>query len=90
MMEKERFVNYTLDEDKKPGVKVVSLKLNLEDQALLKECQKVINQSKDGTTIKSLLYIGAKVVLDEKTRFILDTVFKNKRNNRRNNINDFD
>ncbi len=62
----------------------------MEDQALLKQCQEVINQNKDGTAIKTLLYIGAKVVLDEKTGYILDTIFKNKKNNKRNNINDFD
>lgn len=90
MIEKEKFVNYTLDEDKKEGVKVTSLKLNLDDQALLKKCQEVLNQKKEGTAIKSLLYLGAKVLLEEKTLFILDTVFKNKRNNKRNGILEFE
>jgi len=90
MLEKKKFVNYTLDEDKNSSTKVISLKLNEEEQALLKQCQEVINQSKDGTAIKTLVNIGAKVVLDEKIGYILETIFKNKRNNKRNNINDFD
>lgn len=88
-LEKKKFVKYSLDE-KKGGEKVMSLKLNPEDQALLKKCQEVIQQSKDGTAIKTLLRIGAKVVLDEKMGYILREIFKNKKNNKRNNIFDFD
>lgn len=90
MIEKEKFRLYNLDDDKNKDVKVISLKMNKEDQALLKHCQEVLNQSKDGTAIKTLLYIGAKVLLEEKTGYIISTIFKNKRNNKRNNIIEFD
>lgn len=89
-IKKENFVNYTLEEDKNKDVIVISLKLNKEDQALLKACKSVLEQNKNGTAIKSLVHIGAKVLLDEKTSYILGAIFKNKKNNKRNNIFDFD
>jgi len=81
-IEKEAFRSYTLDEDKEKGsVEVISLKINADERKLIDICKKVLEQPKDATTIKTLAWIGSKVVLDEKTGYILGTIFKNKRNN---------
>lgn len=90
MIEKEKFRSYTLDEDKDTDVIVISLKLNKEEQEILKSSQQIIEQKKDGTAIKQLFKLGAKVVHEEKTKYILDTIFGNKRKNKRSNIFDFD
>ena len=90
MLEKKEFRSYTLEEEKRGDVKVISLKLNKDEQRLLADSQKIIEQSKEGTAIKTLAWIGAKVIREEKTKYIIETLFKNKRNNKRNNIIDFD
>ena len=90
MLEKKEFRSYTLEEEKRGDVKVISLKLNKDEQRLLADSQKIIEQSKKGTAIKTLAWIGAKVIREEKTKYIIETLFKNKRNNKRNNIIDFD
>ena len=90
MIEKKPFVRYDLEEDDKNKAKVTSLKLNEEEQALIKQCQEILQQPKEGTCIKALVHIGAKVVLEDKMMYILGTIFKNRKNNKRNNIFDFD
>jgi hypothetical protein len=88
----EPFTSKRTDEDKAKDKSVVmTIRMNREDLALLKEVKNAIEQPKDSTALKTLFRIGAFDVLhDQKTRFILDTMFKNKRNNERTGIAEFD
>ena len=89
MLEKKKFVKY--DPFGKPvKAETISLKLNLEEREILNKCKMILEQTKDGTALKSLAWIGAKVIQEEKTQYILATLFKNKRNNNRLGIMDFE
>jgi len=81
-IEKEPFRKYNLDDEKeKPDT--FTIRLNMEERGLLNQCKGLIEQSKDSTALKTLAWIGAKVIHEEKTKYIIDTLFKNKRNNER-------
>lgn len=86
---KEPFRKYHLDEEGKK-IDTFSVRLNEEERELLERSKKVIEQTKDSTAIKQLAFIGAKVILEEKTSYILNTVIGNKRKNKRLNIVDFE
>jgi hypothetical protein len=86
MLEQEPFRRY---HDEK-SVDSFSVRLNKDERELLEKSKKIIEQSKDSTALKSLAWIGAKVLHEEKTSYILATLFKNKRNNQRLGIVDFD
>ena len=86
---KKPFKKYNL-EPKEKGFVVVSLKLNLEEQAQLVIDKKKLNQTKDGTAIKQLMRLGSKVILDPKLAEYMDIVSENKRKNKRLGIVDFD
>lgn len=88
MIDKKPFVRYDLDNKYKEAP--ISVKLNKEERDLLNQCKLVIEQSKDSTALKTLAWIGAKVLLEEKTSYILATLFKNKRNNQRMGVVDFE
>lgn len=89
-IEKKPFVPYTLEEDRKEkNFEIISVKMNREEYAKLQELKRRIEQPKDSTAIKTLMELGAEVILDSKTALILDTVFKNKRNNQRTGLNNF-
>lgn len=90
MIEKERFVNYTLEEDKDKGSKPIPVRLNEEERAILDKCKNILEQPKDSTALKSLAWIGAKVLHEEKIGYILETIFANKRKNKRTGLNEFD
>ena len=89
---REPFTKKRTDEDKAKDKSIVmTIRMNQEEMQMLKDVKKAIEQSKDSTAIKTLFYIGAYDVLhDQKTKYIVETLFKNKRNNQRNNIVDFD
>lgn len=89
MLEKKPFVNYTLEEDKKKEKDIISIRIMPDERLLLNSCKKIIEQPKDSTALKTLAWIGAKVIHGEKEKYIIETLFKNKRNNRRNNVVDF-
>lgn len=78
----EPFIRY--HEEKK--VDSFSVRLNAEERELLNACKRVIEQPKDSTALKTLAWIGAKVVHEPKTAYIIETLFKNKRNNERSGI----
>jgi len=84
------FIPSKLQEERTETKEVFSVKLNAEERLILDQCKLVLNQPKDSTAIKDMAKIGAKVILSEKIRYILEAVFKNKRNNRRNNVIDFE
>ena len=89
-IEKKPFVNYKLDSEKDDRYQTITIRLNEDEQALLRVCKKILEQPKDGTAIKALMRIGAYVLHEEKTAYILANVFKNKRNNKRTGLTDFD
>lgn len=85
-MEKKPFVRY--NEEKK--LDSFTVRLNEEERQLLDKCKTIIEQPKDSTTLKTLAWIGAKVIHEEKTAYILSSLFKNKKNNKRIGIMDFE
>ena len=74
----------------KKQVDCFSVRLNVEERDRLDKCKLIIEQTKDSTTLKSLAWIGAKVIQDPSTEYILQVLFKNKRKNKRSGIVDFD
>jgi len=89
-IEKEKFRAYTLEEERAKKDDVFSVKLNEEERALLNQCKMAIRQPKDSTALKTLARIGAKVILSEPTSYVIETLFKNKRNNKRTGLQGFD
>ena len=85
-IEQEPFRKYHLE--KKRDTFTVSL--NQDERELLERSKKIIEQSKDSSALKSLAWIGAKVIHEPEITFLLQTLFKNKRNNKRLNIIDFE
>ena len=86
---KTPFRSYALEEEKQTKFEVVSVKFNLEDYAELQQLKKLIEQPKDATAIKTLMKLGAQVVLEPKTKLILDTLTNNRRNNKRSGLTEF-
>lgn len=82
-IEKKPFVNYTLDEDLKEKPDIFTIRLNKEERLFLNEQKRILEQPKDSTALKTLALIGAKVIHEEKIAYIIDTLFKNKKNNER-------
>jgi hypothetical protein len=78
--------NETLKDDKF----TVKLSKDGSERELLEKCKRIIEQPKDSTAIKQLAFIGAKVLLDEKTEYIITTLFKNSKKNKRLGIPDYD
>jgi len=85
-LEQKPFRRY--HEEKK--VDSFSVRLNDEERELLEKCKSIINQPKDSTALKTLAWVGANVIHDKKTRFLLGIIFKNKRNNERLGITEFE
>jgi len=86
-LEKKPFVKYDLEDNK---IDVVTVKFNKEEREALEESKKIIEQSKDSTALKTLAWIGAKVIREAKTKYLIESIFKNKRNNVRSGIADFE
>lgn len=84
-IEKIPFKKYNLE---KSG-DLITVRLNKEERELLQICKKIIEQPKDSTALKTLALIGSNVLQDNKTAYILATLFKNKRNNERLGIPDY-
>lgn len=89
-LEKIPFVSYTLEEDRDKKTDSFTVWLNSQERELLNECKKIIEQPKDSTALKILAQIGAKTIREPKTSYILETLFKNKRKNKRLGIVEFE
>jgi len=76
------------NEEKK--VDSFSVRLNDEERLLLVACKEILEQPKDSTALKQLAWIGAKVIQEEKVNYILSSIFKNKKNNARLGIAEFE
>ena len=92
MLEKKApFEPQYLEEERDEKPDVFTIRLNKDQREEFNQAKKVIEQIKDSTAMKQLAWIGiANVIHDKKTAMILSSLFKNKRNNKRNNIVDFD
>lgn len=79
------FYRKRLDEDKaKDKGTIMTVRLNAEELAMLKEVKEVLQQPKDSTAIKTMFYLAYfNVIQDKKTTYLISTLFKNKRNNER-------
>ena len=64
--------------------------LNKEERELLERSKYILEQEKDSTALKQLAWIGAKLIDEEKITYLLGTVFKNKRKNKRLGIVEFE
>ena len=65
MIEKKPFTSYTLDEDKKySDTEVISLKINLEERALISRLKRYTNYDQDAKVIKMSMIIAEKVILN--------------------------
>ena len=89
MIGKTPFRDYSLKEDKKKA-DLFSVRLDELEREILNDCKLVLEQTKDSTALKSLAWIGANVIHDPKTRQLLDIIFKNKKNNKRSGVVDFE
>ena len=70
---------------------VMSIRLNTKEMEMLKEVKQALSQPKDSTAIKSMFYLAYyNVIHDQKTRYLMETVFKNKRNNERTGISEIE
>lgn len=89
MTQEQPFVKQHLDEEGKK-LDTFTIRLNEEERGLLNSSKKIIEQVKDSTALKSLAWIGAKVIHEKKMSYILGLVIGNKKRNKRLNIVDFD
>jgi len=81
VLEKEKFRLYELDESKRQ--KVVSLKLNKEEQVWLEIQKKALQQEKPATVFKQLARIGAEVIHGTPAGSYFQIVLENIRKNKR-------
>lgn len=63
--------------------RVFTIRMSKEELKEFEEAARTLQQEKISTTVKQLARLGMLVLHDQKTRYVLDTVFKNKRNNER-------
>ncbi len=66
--------------------KVITLRLNRAELADLELLAVLLRQEKLGTTVKQLMKLGSHVLHDPQTRWLVDTLFINERNNKRQGI----
>jgi len=84
-MIKKPFVRY--NEEKTNDA--FTVRLNKEERILLNDCKIILEQKKDSTALKQLAWFGAKTLQDDKMKYIIQELFKNKRKNTRLGIIDF-
>ena len=87
-IEKEPYRSYTLEDNKDD---VVKARLNKEERLMLNRGKKILEQPKDSTALKQLAEIGLSYVEhDKKTGVLLGLIFKNKKNNKRSGIVEYE
>jgi len=87
-VEKTPFTRYHLGD--KPKLDSFTVRLNIEERQNLDLAKKIIEQPKDSTALKTLAWLGAKVLHEPQTRYLLALVFSNKRKNNRLGVVDFE
>lgn len=89
MLEKKPFRLY--DENKTEKSDIISIRLNNDERAILESVKNLIEQEKDGTALKMLFLYGANNVLhDVSLNYFITRLFKNRANNTRLGITEFD
>lgn len=86
VIEQKPFVRYNNEKQ----IDSFTVRLNPQERDILNKGKIILEQKKDSTALKQLALIGAKVIHEQKIKYILGCLFKNKRNNERNNIIDFE
>ena len=85
MLEKEKFVNYTLDEDKKLESVVLPVRTNKLEQLMIKEIKELLNIHSDSKALK----IAARVGLDVLQRTFSSKVLKYLCSEKRERLSDY-
>lgn len=88
VLKKEAFRKYSIEE--KDIKDIFTIRLNKEERELLNKMKILIEQPKDSTAIKTLAWIGTKVLQEQKITYVIETLFKNKRNNGRMGISEIE
>lgn len=87
-LEKEPFRAYDVKE--KESKDIFTIRLNEDERRTLDKCKSVLEQSKDGTALKTLAWIGANVIHEKNIGYLLAQIFKNKKNNQRTGVIEFE
>lgn len=87
-IEQKPFTRYKLDEEQRRDV--VPVALNKLEREVLEACKEILEQEKDSTALKQLAWIGSKVIQEEKIAYLLETIYANKRKNKRIGVNQFE
>lgn len=84
---REPFTRTRLDEERaKDKSKVVPIRLNVEELRALTDAGLILEQEKISSVIKTLMNLGLIAIHKQETAYLIDSVFKNKRNNKRTGI----
>jgi chromosome condensin MukBEF MukE localization factor len=84
MLEMPPFTTTKLQEERdSQESKVFTIRMSKDELKEFEEAARTLQQEKVSTTIKQLARLGMLVLHDKKTLYVLETVFKNKRNNER-------
>lgn len=79
MIEKKPFINYTLEEEKKKTKDIFTVRVNLEERAMLEEIKEDLNIKSDSKALKISALIGKNVLQGTFSRPILRYLFKKER-----------
>ena len=88
LIQEKPFTPMRLEEERaQDKSEVLTIRLNLKEREQLNEAKRFIQQDKDSTAIKQLMFIGLQKVLhDQETHYILDVVLNNRRKNERTGV----
>jgi len=87
VLEKENFVKYNTG----PTVKnVLSMKMNTDEWQIINDAKFLLHQTKSSTVAKTLMKFGMAYLNKPENKYLINTIFKNNKNNARNGIAEFD
>lgn len=92
VIEKKPFKPYRLEEERaKDKRKVFPVSLNNDEQKMLADIMKLIEQDQPSKALRQVMHIAhAYLIHDQKVNVVLGTLFKNKKNNERRGVVDFE
>jgi len=79
MIKKKPFTSYTLEEDRSKHKDIFTVRVNVEERALLEELKEDLNIKSDSKALKTGALIGKNVLQHIFTRPILRYLFKSER-----------
>lgn len=87
-IEQQPFVPYRTEEERTTDKsETFTIRLNVEERKQLDEAKRFIQQAKDSTAVKQLMFIGMRKVLhDAETHYLLDVILNNRRKNDRTGV----